>query len=68
MVCAVVNISTGVVENVIMADPVADNAPDGFALVFMKDGETASIGWHWSIEDGFMLPPDDPVVQDGLTF
>lgn len=33
MRCALVNISTGMVENVIVADPVFDPAPEGYRLI-----------------------------------
>ena len=51
---------TGLVTNVIVADPATDIAPEGFTLVPLAEGQTVSIGWEW---DGKTLrdPREIPV-------
>jgi len=44
MNCAVVNDSTMVVENIIVAEP-TDPAPLGCFLVGLADGQVCDIGW-----------------------
>lgn len=47
MRCAMVNNSSGIVENVIVADPKVDPAPAGYTLVSLPDDSPVSIGWTY---------------------
>lgn len=60
--CAVVQLSDGLVVNIIMAVP-SDLAPDGCELIEIVDGQMCDIGWYW---DGAQFvspnpPADEPV-------
>lgn len=48
MRCAVVEISTNLVVNFIIADPVVDNHLDGFILIGIHDEDPVGIGWSWN--------------------
>lgn len=61
MRCAVVEISSGLVINLIIADPVVDPAPDGSLLIGLPDDSPVSIGWIWDGEN-FIDPNPEPVV------
>ena len=47
MRCALVEISSGLVTNLIIADPAIDPSPDGFILISLSDEDPVSIGWTW---------------------
>lgn len=62
MRAALVNSSTNLVDNVIVADPAVDPAPEGFLLVAIPDDSPVSIGWTY---DGSAFadpnpPPPEP--------
>lgn len=57
MRCALVENSTNLVVNLIMADPATDNAPDGFILIGLSDEDPVEIGWSW---DGEHFNPPIP--------
>jgi hypothetical protein len=61
MRCAVVEISSGLVTNLIIADPAVDPAPDGSLLIGLPDDSPVSIGWIWDGEN-FIDPNPEPVV------
>lgn len=46
--CAVVDLKTGAVTNIILADPEADKAHPGTRLIAIEDDHPAGVGWHWS--------------------
>lgn len=56
MRCAVVNLDSTIVENLIIADPSADPAPDGFALIALSDDSPVSIGWTYDFLTGVFTP------------
>ena len=58
MRCALVENSTNLVVNLIMADPATDNAPDGFILIGLSDEDPVEIGWSWDGE--YFNPPTPP--------
>ena len=63
MRAALVNSSTNLVDNVIVADPAVDPAPEGFLLVALADDSTVSIGWIYN-NDTFTDPnPPQPVTE-----
>jgi hypothetical protein len=47
MRCAVVDHSTSLVVNVIVADPVLDIVPEGLSLIPVDEEEPLGIGWEW---------------------
>lgn len=58
MRCALVENSTNLVVNLIMADPAIDNPPDGFILIGLSDEDPVEIGWSWDGE--YFYPPIPP--------
>lgn len=58
MRCALVNNSTNTVENIIIADPMHDPAPEGYTLAELPDDSPVSIGWIWN--GGAFVPPETP--------
>jgi hypothetical protein len=54
MRCAVCELSTGLVTNIIVADPNVDPAPEGMQLIEIADGQSCDIGWTW---DGTQFNP-----------
>jgi hypothetical protein len=57
MRCALVESSSGLVTNVIIADPATDPAPSGFLLIGLTDDSPVGIGWLWDGET-FSSPVD----------
>ena len=55
MRCALVNLSTSLVVNLIIADPATDPAPSGHIIIALPDDSPVSIGWSYS--DGEFTPP-----------
>ena len=49
MRAALINVSTNVVENIIMADPETDAAPEGYVLIALPDWVNISPGTSWNI-------------------
>lgn len=45
MRCALVNSSTNVVENLIVADPAVDPAPVGYVIIGIPDDSPVAVGW-----------------------
>lgn len=63
-ICAVVQLSDGVVVNRIIAEP-GDLAPDGTYLVLIPDGTICNSGWVW---DGInFINPNPTVIDSDLT-
>lgn len=54
-VVALVDLASGLVENIIVADPETDPAPAGYALVAVPADEPAAIGSLYA--DGVFTPP-----------
>lgn len=61
-ICAVVDSTTGVVANKIMADP-SDIAPEGCELVLIPEGVMCDIGWVWDC--AVFVDPNPQEVTDG---
>lgn len=55
--CALVNAATNIVENVIIADPAVDPAPEGYFLVGLPDDTTVVGGWVYNPATQEFLPP-----------
>lgn len=53
---ALVKVSTGIVENVIVANPQVDPAPEGYILVALSDDSQVSIGWVYTGGSNFTGP------------
>jgi hypothetical protein len=51
MRCALVELSTNLVINLIIADPSVDPSPDGFILISLSDEDPVGIGWTWDGTD-----------------
>lgn len=64
MRCALVESSSGLVTNLIVADPAVDPAPSGFLLIGLPDDSPVEIGWIWDGETFFnpvnSVRPDQP--------
>ena len=62
MICAVVDLSTNKVVNVIVADPAIDQPHDGTTLV---DCGSNSVDTSWTWNEGRLTPPGGwPVVPE----
>lgn len=57
MRCALIDTSSNIVVNLIMADPSVDSAPEGFSLHALPDDSPVSIGWLW---DGVTFTDPSP--------
>ncbi len=58
--CALVNASTNIVENVIIADPAVDPAPAGYFLVGLPVDTTVVGGWVYDPATGQFTDPNAP--------
>lgn len=57
MRCALINLKTNTVENVIMADPETDTVPKNFLLVSLSDDSPVFIEWFYNpITESFSEP------------
>lgn len=64
---ALVNSTTNIVENIIVADPSVDPAPEGFVLVALPDDSSVAIGWIYDPATGTFTDPNPPqpeIVQE----
>lgn len=52
---ALINASSNIVENIIVADPAVDPAPPGAILVALPDDSPVAIGWLYD-GNGFTDP------------
>ena len=55
--CALVNATTNIVENVIIADPAVDPAPEGYFLVGLPVDTIVVGGWVYDPASKDFLPP-----------
>lgn len=60
MRCALVNESTWIVENMIVADPAVDPAPAGYIIVGIADDSPVQIGWIYNPDTGEFTNPNPP--------
>lgn len=58
--CAVVQLSDGLVANIIVALP-SDPAQDGCQLVEVMNGQPCDIGWTW--DGAQFVDPNPPVTE-----
>lgn len=61
--CALVNASTNIVENVIIADPAVDPAPAGYFLVGLPVDTTVVGGWIYDPATQTFTNPNPPVPK-----
>lgn len=54
---ALVNETTNIVENIIVAEPVTPSPFTGYIMVGLTDGEPCDIGWSYNPIDGTFNPP-----------
>jgi hypothetical protein len=54
---ALVNITTNIVENIIVAEPVTPCPFDGYIMVGLADGQACDIGWIYNPADGTFSNP-----------
>ena len=62
MRCAVVEISTYLVQNVVIADP-SDPAPEGCWLIGISDDDACASGYTYNPATGTFSPPADMVLD-----
>lgn len=55
MRCALIDLSTNLVVNLIVADPATDPAPSGHVIIGLPDDSPVAIGWTYS--NGEFTPP-----------
>ena len=64
MHCAVVDLTTNMVINVIIADFANDPHPEGTLLVGLPEGNIVSFGWKYNADGAFTdMNPPPPVVE-----
>lgn len=61
---ALIDNSTNIVTNVIMADPSVDPSPDGFFMIALPDDSPVSIGWLY--DGSQFIDPNPPVIEEPL--
>jgi hypothetical protein len=61
--CAVVNMTTNIVTNLIMADPTIDTPLDGMVLVALVDDIPVEIGMKRNEDGLFPVAPPAPVTE-----
>lgn len=66
MRCALVNQTTNIVENIIVADPTVDPAPSGYIIIVIPDDSPIYIGWVYNPATGEFTPPAEPVIEGGV--
>lgn len=60
MLCAYINLATGEITNIIIADPAIDHVADGFKIVSIEDTPQIDRDYLWSEDQGgFYLPADE---------
>lgn len=58
--CALVNSITNIVENIIIADPAVDPAPDGYVIIGLPANSAVSSGWIYDPATGQFTDPNAP--------
>lgn len=54
---AVINVNSNIVENVIVADPTKDTAPNNYYLVDITNNTNVSIGWSYDVKNKIFIEP-----------
>jgi len=57
MRCALVNKTTNIVENIIVADPSVDPAPNGYLIIGLPEDSPVAIGWVYDPANGQFSEP-----------
>jgi len=57
MRCALINQSTNIVENIIIADPSVDPAPDGYLIIGLPEDSPVAIDWVYDPATGQFSKP-----------
>ena len=60
MNAALINQTTNIVEDTIVADAAVDTAPAGYILVNLPDDSSVTIGWIYNPADGSLTAPASP--------
>lgn len=55
--CALVNSTTNIVENIIIADPAVDPAPDGYVIIGLPADSMVTSGWIYDPATGQFTEP-----------
>jgi hypothetical protein len=58
MRCALVETSNNIVQNIIIADPATDPAPDGTVIIGIPDDSPVWIGWIYDPATGTFTNPN----------
>lgn len=58
--CALVNLTTNIVENLIIADPAVDPAPEGYIIVGLPDDSPVAVGWIYDDATETFINPNPP--------
>lgn len=64
MRCALVNDTTNIVDNMIMANPAVDPAPAGYLLIGLPDDSPVCIGWLYDPATGTFTDPNPPPPEN----
>jgi len=64
MRCALVNSTTNIVENLIVADPSVDPTPDGYLLVGIPDDSPVAVGWIYNLVTQTFTDPNPLVIKE----
>jgi len=57
MRCSLVNQATNIVENLIVADPSSDPAPEGYLIIELPEDSPVAIGWFYNPATGQFSAP-----------
>lgn len=62
--CALVNSATNIVENLIVADPAVDPAPDGYVIIGLPADSPVTMGWIYDPATGTFTDPNPPAPEN----
>ena len=63
MRCALVNDTTNIVENLIVADPATDPAPAGYVIIGLPDDSPVAVGWIYDPATQTFTDPNPPAPE-----
>lgn len=58
--CALVNATSNVVENLIIADPTVDPIPSGYLLIGLPENSPVAVGWIYDPSTNTFTDPNPP--------
>lgn len=61
--CALINSTTNIVENVIIADPSTDPAPAGYIIIGLPEDSPVSFGWIYDPATQTFTDPNPPAPE-----